>query len=101
MKYWGIIGYLRKGFIPFVGCYEYETDVDFKSLFQPHVVFKDDHTAFNVTSYDISIWTMAPQNTINVFLRETDWFFSGCACAGRRLYLPLVRALLKLNYTFK
>lgn len=96
MKYWSIVGYLHES-IPFVGCYEHEIYVDFKELFQPRVVFKDDHTVFDVNLYKICIYTDRPKNTINVFLHEIDWIFSECRDA-KYLYLPLLRQLLKLNY---
>ena len=98
-KHWGILAYIQLvSHQPFVGVYEYAFDREFKELFTERVIFKDDHTAFDVNMYEIRIWTVRPKNTINVFLRETDWILSRCAYAGRRLYLPLLRQLLKLNY---
>lgn len=108
MKCLGIFGYLKPNVdhrwvpgsttsTPFVGCYEYTIERKFEDLFQPHVILKDNHTAFVVSLYEIRIYTDRPKNTINVFLHEIDWIFSECRHA-EYLYIPLLRELLKLNY---
>ena len=109
-SYWGIIAFLQQGtyidppanyytgYKSFVGVYEYTLDREFKESFQPCVIFKDEHTAFDVQHlYAIRIWTDRPKNAINVFIQETDWICSKYPRANY-LYLPLLRQLMKLNY---
>lgn len=98
-KHWGIFAYIPcLSHQPFVGVYDYALDREFTDLFRPHEIYKDEHTAFDVSMDEIRIWTDRPKNVINVFIQESDWVLSKCTSTGQRLYLPLLRQLMKLNY---